>query len=273
MGKTIIKAALILLLAASIGWAGGCKKSCAVTSQEKEISPVETVLKQLNQKVSELQSYQCRIEYLFSQPLLESETLRKGILYYARFNGKTVLRINFQTLKQDDEKEEKYIEHFIFDGVWLTRVDYQIKTVERRQLAEPNKPIDAFDLVRSNFPLIGFGRGEDLKKEFEIKLVEQQGGKAGDFVQLHLIAKPDSVYKDDYTSIDFWIDKKVHLPAKIVAVSTEEDIYRLKFLKAEVNKKVEKEVFEFKIPRDFSKEVIPLKAKKELNNQTQIFNK
>ena len=34
------------------------------------------------------------------------------------------------------------------------------------------------------------------------------------------LTKDDPVYKDDYTSIDFWIDKKLYLPAKIVAVST-----------------------------------------------------
>ena len=59
--------------------------------------------------------------------------------------------------------------------------------------------------------------------------------------------------------MDFWIDKELYLPSKVVAVSTEEDVYEIKFLKPKVNKKVGKKVFEFKIPRDFSVEIKPLK--------------
>jgi len=271
--KIITKVALVLLLTVSNCWAGGCKESLAAQQPEKvKPDPVEAVLKQLNQKTKQLKSYEGRIEYRISQPLFESETLRKGVLYYARFDKKkTKLRINFQTLKQDDEKEQKYIEQFIFDGVWLTQLDYQIKTVRCHQLAEPNKPVDAFELASKNLPIIGFTKIKDLKKQFEIKLIEPQKehtsvipAKAGiqQFVHLHLKVKPDSVYKDDYTHIDFWIDKKLGLPTRIAAISTEQDIYQIKLLKPKVNKKLDKKVFEFKIPRGFGKpEIIPLKKK------------
>ena len=162
-----------------------------------------------------------------------------------------------------DEKEQKYVEQYIFDGVWLTHIDYQIKQVKLYQQAEPNEPVDAFELASQNFPIIGFSKVEDLKKEFEIKLVEQQEGEPENFIQLHLKVKPDSIYKDDYTSIDFWIDKKLNLPARIVAVSTEEDIYQIKFLKAKVNKKLNKKVFELKIPKGFTVEKTPLNAKEK----------
>jgi outer membrane lipoprotein-sorting protein len=224
-----------------------------------EANSVEVVLERLKKQTAELKSYQSQIEYRFSQPLLESETLKKGVLYYQKSEGKSALRMNFQTLKQDEEQEQKYIEQYIFDGVWLTHIDYQIKEAKRYQKAEPNEPVDAFELVSENFPIIGFSKVEDLKKEFEIGLVEQQGGKAKDFIQLHLKVKADSVYKNDYTSIDFWIDKQLYLPAKIVAVSTEEDIYEIKFLQPRVNEKVDKKVFELKIPDGFNVETEPLK--------------
>ena len=171
-----------------------------------------------------------------------------------------MLRINFQTLKQDDEPEQKYIEHYIFDGVWLTHIDYQIKELKRYQQAEPNEPEDAFDLAGENFPIIGFTKIEDLKKQFEIKLVEQKPDKANDFIQLHLKVKPDSIYKG-WPSIDFWIDKKLHLPAQIVATSTEEDIYEIKLLDARVNEGINEKVFEIKSPEGFGVEITPLKKK------------
>ncbi|MHC4572388.1 MAG: LolA family protein [Planctomycetota bacterium] len=262
MDKRIItKTAIILLLMVGICWAGGCTANSAGSQVEKEACPVDTVLKQLNQKTMELKSYQAEIEYLFSQPLLESQTLKKGMLYYQKGGGKSALRINLQSRKEDDEEEQRYIEHYIFDGVWLTYVDYQIEQVKRYQQAEPNEPVDAFELASENFPIIGFSKVEDLKKQFEISLVKRQRGKAGNFVQLHLKPQPDSIYKDDYTSIDFWIDKELYLPAKIVAISTEEDIYQIRFIKPGVNERIDRKVFDFKIPKGFGMEIIPLKKK------------
>lgn len=226
-----------------------------------DVKSLDVILKQLTRSAAELKSYQCRIEYLFSQPLFESQTLRIGRLYYQKCGRESKLRINFQTLKQDDEKERKYVEHYIFDGVWLTHIDYQIRQVTKKQLAEPNQPIDTFELASENFPIIGFNKTEDLKKQFEIKLIEQKQDEPNDFILLHLKVRPDSIYKDDYTSIEFWIDRKLYLPAKIIAVSTEEDIYQTRFLDAKVNEKIDKQVFEFRIPQGFSRETIPLRKK------------
>jgi len=243
---------------------------------DKQADAVEVVLKQLSLKTKQLKSYQCQVGYRFIQPLFESQTLRKGVLYYAKAGKKSKLRINFGTLKQDDEKEQKYREEFIFDGVWLTHINYQIKQVRMHQLAEPNKPVDAFELAGKNLPIVGFAKIEDLKKQFEIKLVEQQVDEQENCIHLHLKVKPDSVYKDKYVYIDFWIDKKLHLPAKVVAVSTEpadvpsieKDSYQIELLKPKVNKRMDSKVFEFRIPRGFDKEIIPLK-KKNLPQRTQ----
>ncbi|MFC1634285.1 hypothetical protein ACFL5Z_05540, partial [Planctomycetota bacterium] len=74
----------------------------------------------------------------------------------------------------------------------------------------------------------------------------------------------DSVYKDDFVSIDFWIDKKLGLPAKIIAVKTEPeppfgDIEEIKLLKPKMNKGINESVFEFQIPGSFGEpEITPL---------------
>jgi len=247
---------------------------------EEKTDAVDTVLKQLNKKTSELMSYQAQIEYNFIQPLLESEKLQKGIFYYAKLGKESKLRLNFQTRKIEDEEEEKYAEEYIvldgacltypghqFKGTWAVLIDYEIEAVKYIQLAEPkepNKPVDVFDLASRNFPMVGFTKIEDMKKQFEVTLVEQKKSEPEDFIQVHLKVKPNSVYKHDYISIDFWIDKKLGLPAKIIAVTTEEDIYQIKFLKPKVNKGMDKKVFELKIPEGFNEpEIIPLKKKGE----------
>ena len=293
--KIIIKSAIILLWAMCICLASEGKKACTCPTcvakrqaQEEVANDADKVLKQLNQKTSELTSIQAKIEYKFIQPLLESEKLQKGIFYYTKIGNSSKLRLNFQTRTIDDEEEEKYVEEYIvlgganlshpgyrFEGMWAVQIDYEMEGIRYIQLADvqdPNKPIDVFDLINKNFPMIGFSRIEDIKKQFEITLVEQKKPGPEDFIQVHLEVKPNSIYKDDYVSIDFWIDKKLGLPTKIVTVSTEpatepveqKDVFEIKFLNPKFNNTLDKKIFDFKIPAGFDEpEIMPLPKKGE----------
>jgi hypothetical protein len=146
-------------------------------------------------------------------------------------------------------------------------IDYQTEELKLKQLAEPgdpNKPVDVFEMASKHLPLVGFTKIEELKEQFEVSLIEQKTPESKDFIQVHLKVRPNSIYKDDYIYIDFWIDRKLNLPAKVVIVTTEEDIYEIKFLQPKVNKAVNKKVFDFKIPNKFGEpEIIPLKEKNE----------
>jgi outer membrane lipoprotein-sorting protein len=235
---------------------GVCGLASCAEQLTSDANYVSSVLDGLRQKTSKLQSYQCEVNYLFSQPVLESKTLRTGNLYYARLGNGSKLRINFDTLTQDENPQQKHGDQYIFDGRWLTHIDYQIKQVQKRQLAEANEPIDAFELAKRNFPLIGFDKTEDLKKEFDVNLVGEPNG----LIDLRLKVKPDSIYKDDYKSVEVWIDKQLMLPAKISSVSTEGDIYEITFIKPKVDEPINEKVFEWTIPDGFGKpEIIPLK--------------
>ncbi len=277
----MIRAILAISWIAGTCWACGCAEGQETQQQSpQKTEPVDAVLERLNKTTSELTSYEAQIEYKYRQPLLESESLNKGVLYYTRSARTAALRVNFDTRKQDDEKEQKWIEQYIvlegaalkhpaqqFKGIWLAQLDYQLKTVKYYQLAEPNDPnapADVFELAGRNLPMLGFTRTTDLKKEFEVSLVEPPKDPSKDFIQVHLKVKPNSVYKDDYVSMDFWIDQKLGLPVKAVAVKTEPEpphgeIQEIKFLNPKVNKGIDANVFELKIPKGFSEpEITPL---------------
>lgn len=291
--EIIIKSFIILLWAMSFCLASGGKKACTCPNcvakrqaKDEAVNGADKVLKQLNQKTSELTSIQAKIEYKFVQPLFETEKLQKGVFYYAKIGNSSKLRLNFHTRTIDDEEEEKYVEEYIvldgacisqpghrFKGMWAVQIDYEMEGIKYIQLADaqdPNKPIDVFDLINKNFPMVGFSRIEDIKKQFEITLVEPQKTGSEDFIQVHLKVKPNSIYKDDYVSIDFWIDRKLGLPTKIVTVSTEpatepiesKDVFEIKFLEPQFNTKIDMKVFDFKIPSGFDEpDIMPLPKK------------
>jgi len=234
---------------------GGCGRSTC------PLSGVEEILSKLQTTVQSLKDYQGQIEYIEEQPLLETKILRRGKLSYVRMKTRSYLRVDFETLKQDDLKEQPYREQFIFDGVWLTHVNYQVKSIQKRQLAETGKPVDAFDLARGNMPIIGFSTTEDLTKGFDIELVEPGAASEEGRIQLHLKVKSGSAYEEDYQAIDFWIDKALNLPVRVDAVTTEEDIYRIRFLKSRVNQGIASSAFELELPAGFgAPEIIPLDA-------------
>ncbi|MBN2019197.1 MAG: outer-membrane lipoprotein carrier protein LolA [Sedimentisphaerales bacterium] len=258
MGNIVLKALVVVMFfVTGCGGDSRADEVLALPSQDVNTDPVSKILTNLQYAAGGLKSYQCKIEYLFSQPILESKTLRMGNLYYARFDGGSKLRIEFDALTQDDGPMQKNRDIYIFDGHWLTHIDYQIKQAQKRQLAEANEPIDAFELVKRTFPIIGFDRSEDLKKQFDVNLIGESNG----LVHLFLKVKPDSQYKDDYTSVDVWIDTaKTGLPEKVATTNNNGDIYEIRFIEPKVNEMINEKVFEFTIPNGFGKpEVIPLK--------------
>jgi len=276
---------VFLFVAAGVCWAGSCAEAEKVGKEKQPNknkvtekgapqthsfavgdpeSKVDVVLDRLKQQTEALKSYQCRIEYRFAQPLLESETVRTGMLFYKREGKTSKLRINFETLKQDDEEQQKYIEQFIFDGVWLIQIDYQLESVRYDQIADINEPIDVFDFAAGRLPLVGLGTDtEDLKKEFEIQETAPNGVDANRFEHLYLKRKKGSAYKDGYKTIEFWIDKKSGLPVRIIAVNPEGDIYDTRLVEIKINKKLKNSVFQVETPDNFDIYRMPLKSKRK----------
>jgi hypothetical protein len=298
MNNNIFITVLVFLLISGISCASestdsnsisGSASNVSVQDSNQQAKAIDSILEKLNKHTSELKSLQCKIEYLHEQPsMFGAQSLRKGILYYSKSDSKsasgasvnnTKLRVNFQTLKQDEDDEREYKEQYIFvdgsslpktktvskfEGLWLVQMDYEFKSVKYIQITEADEPNssqgnDIFEIISKRLPMVGFTKVGTLKEQFEISLPEQKNKDSEDITQVHLKVKPNSVYKDYYVQIDFWIDQKLNLPVKIKAISTEpegetlenKDLYEIKFLDVKVNEKLDNKVFDFQIPKDF----------------------
>jgi len=270
------KTALIIFLGVFLAGSGacsagqGCQRPCckktnppkvsqpkAPKEQNEKPSQVNNILAGLGKQTSKLKSYQAQISYLFVQDpeMLDTRTLRKGDLYYLKDENGSKIRINFQTRRQDDEKEIKYRKEYIFDGLGLVEIDYHLKQVNFREIASESNPVDVFEFISGNFPIIGFSSNEGLRKDFTISPADSRDPN---LIALHLEVKKGSKYKDKYKTVEFWVGKKTELPVRVVADSAEGDVYDIKFIEPLVNKKIKKAVFRLETPADFSKNIIPL---------------
>ena len=231
-------------------------------SPECNAGEIEQILSKMNNATKQLKSCQAKISYLFIQDpdLLDSKTLQNGMLYYQKNNSHSQLRIRFDNIKQEDFDPEKRREEFLFDGVWLTRIDFKLKQIDRYQKAPEDKPIGVFELISHNFPLVGFSDIDHLKKDFDIRLPEKSGG-SNKSIRLLLTTKKGSRYENEYKKIDFRADGETYMPQQIIAYSSQGDIYDIEFIELKINKKLEKAVFTIETPPDFRKNTEQLEEK------------
>lgn len=240
-------------------------KDVQVSSTEKKAQntapqTLEEILNKLTKTTKELTSLQANIEYKFIQDpeLFESTTTNLGKIFYQKTNQGSALRLSFQTRQEDDFEPEKYREEFIFDGIWLTRINFPLKQINMDQFATKNKPIEVFELISANLPLVGFSNIDKLEKDFEIKIIEQQTNK---HIQLFMNTKKDSKYAENYKDMDFYIDNDSFLPIRIVSRTPQGDIYDIKFTftKKDINKKLDNKIFMIEHPSGFDKNINRLK--------------
>ena len=225
-------------------------------------SPLGQLLEKINHATKNIKSCRASVEYLFIQEpeLLNSRTLRKGTLYYRKDDKGSKLRLNFDTVKQDDAGEQKKTEQYFFDGVWLTKIDYTLRQIDQYQQTPIDKPVEVFDYLSRHFPIVGFTGTDTLQKQFFIQQVKPSE-KENHLHHLLLKVKPDSVYKNDYTQIDLWVDDEKFLPVRMMSVSTQGDIYDIRLSKTELNKSLPDQIFTIETPADFSKNVKTLDQK------------
>ncbi len=227
--------------------------SLPVLSRDKECkknSEIQQILSNLNGSVSDVVTLEGEVIHVVKQPLFESKTTRKGKLFYKKNDETPKLRINFETLQQDEDKPQDYREEYLFSGKWLTHINYRVEEVKKIELTDSNEPVDPLELARENFPILGLSEGEEFSEDFVISM-KKTDKKIKELECLELEVKDNNRFSEKYDSIDFWIDKNKWLPSRITAYTTEEEIYELIFNELKVNEEIEKGIFEIDIPDKF----------------------
>lgn len=275
MTRMLLAASTVLLILIPASLAGSCQTNqCKIKTasennedakQEKieqaPITKLDKILLALRKQNSLIRTYQAAIEYIYTEDpdWIASKTTRKGNIYYKKDDKKSALLIRFDNIRLDDDEQEKRKVEYLFDGVWLKVIDHQNETVNSYQKAEKDKPVDAFELISRDFPLIGFTRKDDLRKNFDITLAPDTNNKENKTIMLKLNVKKGSVYAKNYTNIDFYIEKRTSLPARMITRSKEGDIYDINLLDAKINKKIKDSVFKLETPPDFRENIQRLK--------------
>ena len=240
------------------GYGYGCSGTQPCLDDPNEQRPISTMINRMQDAAKRLHALECDVIYTFEQPLLESRTVQTGSLYYACDERIDKLRIHFNTIKQDMYEARPNRQEYIFDGVWLTHIDFHLKNVRKQQLAEPNRPIKTLELVKKHFPLIGFGALEALENEYQVSFADDMKESNGCY-HLHLIRKQQSNVSQEYANVELWINPKTWLPDRIEALSVDEELYIIDFIQMKINETLTSDRFDVTIPTNFGEpDIIPL---------------
>ena len=185
---------------------------------------VGALLTEIEKASSELKSFQAEMKYDVFQPLVDSQRIRTGKLYYQVMDEIVYARIHFDDLLEldlmDDEenpKPVKFDEDYYFDGLWVHRMNAQTKTVERWEVARTRQARESFRLGQGPFPLPFAITKADLQEFFTVEIVKPESEETvqlNNTIHLKLTPKPDTKYAKEYMMIEIWVQSDSYLPVK-----------------------------------------------------------
>ncbi|MFI4912480.1 MAG: outer membrane lipoprotein carrier protein LolA [Sedimentisphaeraceae bacterium JB056] len=236
-----------LLVICIVFFATACvfaKEACC-----KEMS-VERLMEKIAEKGSELESFSANIMYSLTEDpeIFETTTIYTGTFNYLKTEQRQYAMIDFITRQEDELPVEDYHQRYVFDGVWLTRIDYQLKQVNKDQLVPEDEPEDVFKLIGEDFPLMGFSGTDRLSDRYDIEFEQSDDSRS---YELNLTPKEQSDVK--YSEIRFVIDSGTLLPRSIKAVSSSDSsICDIQLDGSVINTELNEEIFKVEIPDDFT---------------------
>ncbi|MFA5291682.1 MAG: hypothetical protein WC496_01460 [Phycisphaerae bacterium] len=236
--KNKIVILIVLLVCQSVSF-GGEPNDSNLPVQKEVIQTIE----KLNSAVAKLRQLTAQVEYIHAQPLFDTQTIRTGDIFYVKDVNCTALRMNFLTIKQDQSPRLNYREDYIFDGMKLTKIDYQGKSAITEQLSK-DKPIEPFELVQDYFPIIGLAKPDEMTGQFNITVSQSV---------LCLIPKENSKFFKTYKHIEITINPVNSLPCDFSAVTSEDEKITIKLSQIDTSTAVKNSVFDMNIPADFVK--------------------
>lgn len=236
--------------------------ACGENAAQSE-NQLDSILRQIEKQSQTIVSLLSDIDYLVIQdPDLTQTTIKRtGKLYYLKTEKQSFAKIVFETVQEDDFDVQERKEVFLFDGVWLVKIDYTLRQAEQIQQAEPDNPLDAFAYLSRYFPLIGLPGCPDVRQDFNVEMIGI--AENANYWQLQLTAKPESRWAKDYKSAQFWLDRKTYLPQRVQSISAQGDIYDIRFDQMTVNSKIDPKIFALDIPKGFQVNTQPLPKKSE----------
>ncbi len=192
------------------------------TTQAAATQQVRTILEAMEQAGEQVQSIRCPVRYTVKDELNLAETQKRGTVMFKRSEPHPMFWVHFE--KTFDMVENLRVggeEWWLFRDRWLLEAKAKSKHIIKREIVAPGEEVDFFDLENSRIPM-PFGQSSDqILTNFTVKLTAPQVGDPKNTDHLYCIPQPDVPLAREYQRLDYYVDRDLHLPVRIVAVSAD----------------------------------------------------
>ncbi|MCH8147894.1 MAG: hypothetical protein IH987_07850 [Planctomycetes bacterium] len=180
---------------------------------------VEEILTRLEKRSDGLKDIRCKIHFVVDDTMDLTKQTKDGRILLLMGEPNPKFMIHFEKSRQGGVLGKR--EWYLFDGRWLHEAIERIEQVTKREITRPGEKRDFFDIETAPIPLPFGQKKEKILKNFTVTWIPPVDGDPENCDHLTCIPKPDSPVARRYDTLDFFIDRAVHLPRRIVITSSE----------------------------------------------------
>ena len=179
---------------------------------------IDPILQQLDAVGKNLKAFTAKITLTETDNSLGTSTVRVGNVWFekkadgsARVHVRFDMRIDPATNRGFPKDKVEYL----LDGPWLIDRNYQTTNEVKRQVLKPGQKMDLFKLGQGPFPLPIGQDPQDVHQQFDVKKLPPDKDDPVNTTHLSLTPKPNTDLSRQFHALDFWVDNKTHMPARV----------------------------------------------------------
>ena len=215
--------ALIVIFAVAI--VGAAVAQTQPTSAPATDPQIDQVLDELHARGGTLKEFAADITQADTDTIMGNITTKTGKVWYqVKPDGSVRLRILFDKKQVGSKPAHDERREYLLDNGWLIDRDYPDKIETNRQVSQPGEKVNLFQLGKGPLPLpIGQDK-KDVHDQFDVTLLPPAQGDPSDTVHLQLKPKPGTDLARKFTTLDFWINRKLAMPIRIETLDAKQSM-------------------------------------------------
>ena len=152
-------------------------------------------------------------------------------------------RVQYLTLRQEGGRAIRDKVDYAFDGQWLTVAKHRIKQMTRYQWNAQGEERDLMRLGEGPFPMPFGQKADEVLEFFEVATRPLAKGEPAGTEFLLLTTRKARRKDISFRELKLWIDRKTHLPVRIVSRDAKRNVTTVEFKNARTGEAFDEAMF------------------------------
>jgi len=209
MRMTIPELIIFLMLSAS-----PAPEAAAQDAKADDAIRIARVLTELQGRSDGLRDIRCEVSFTDDDRVNLAKNVKRGQIRLLIADPNPLFLVQFDKTELDGVAGKR--EWYLFDGKWFYQAVERLEQVTKQDFASSGQKLDLFDIEKAPFPLPFGQKKETILKNFDVRLAQPTGGDPPNADHLICNPKPESRLAKKYDQLEIFVDRKLHLPTRIV---------------------------------------------------------